>query len=95
MQINYLNRILSKYLEAFSDKYSNDYYTSTSLQEISEKIKFTYYHHSPKTTEKSIQPSSVLESEDPRFTLTYLKNSENKFPSDARFFRGCIQIGKN
>lgn len=95
VNLHYLNRILSKYLEAFSDSQSNDYFIGTSLQEISEKIKFTYYHHSPQNMEASIKPSINIESEDPRFAFPRLIHSENKFPSDARFFRGCIQISKN
>jgi len=92
INIHFLNRMLSKYLEAFSNNNSNDYYSGTSLQEIAEKIKFTYYHHSPKDTEKTIQSSANIEKEDCRFSFPQSNPSENIFPSDARFFRGCIKF---
>lgn len=88
-----LNRMLYKYLEAFSDNHNNQF-VGTTLQELAEKIKFSFYHHSPKRTEKSIRPSSQIESDDFRFQLTY-SNANTKFPSDARFFRGCIKVCLN
>ena len=95
VNLHSLNLILFKYLEAFSDKNNNDSYSGTSLQEISEKIKFAFYHHAPTNAEKSIQPSVNIENKDPRFICNF-PNQENRiFPSDARFFRGCIEISKN
>ena len=95
VNLHYLNRILSKYLEAFLDNQNNGYYSGTSLQEIAEKIKFTYYHHAPQNTEKTIRPSINIEKEDHRFSFNASNQLNNKFPSDARFFRGCIEISKN
>lgn len=92
VNLHYLNRMLSKYLEAFSSKDSTDCYSGTSLQEIAEKINFTYYHHSPKDTENPIQSSAKIEKEDSRFSISKLDQLDTDFPSDARFFRGCIKI---
>lgn len=90
--LHYLNRILSKYLEAFADNQNKDYYMGTLLQRLPEKIKFTYFHHAPQYTENFIKPSTNIEHGDPRFICDHF---ESKFPSDAGFFRGCIQISKS
>lgn len=95
VNIHYLNRMLSKYMEAFSSKKNNDcVYSGTSLQKVTEQIKVSYYHHAPKSTDNPIKTSSLIETEDVRFSHD-AKTFGYHFPSEARFFRGCIKVSKN
>ena len=87
-----LSRMLSKYKEAFSSTTDIDYYTGTSLKEVAERVEFAYYHHAPKEIDSSIQSSAVIEKEDGRFSTLNEMGASFQFPSDAKFFRGCIKI---
>lgn len=94
VNLYHLNRILLKYKEAFTDKRINNYYKDTSLQEIFEKIQFSYYHHAPSSSDDEIKSSSALYKEDIRFSIVSEELSHLSFPKDARFFRGCIKISR-
>ncbi|WP_419420752.1 hypothetical protein ACNVED_05515 [Legionella sp. D16C41] len=93
-----LIRMINK-LYAFLEAQQNGDYKGTLFQEITGKIKFTYFHHSPGQDDKCksnfiINNSSEIAKQDTRFNLKKY-NMEYLFPADAKFFRGCIKISKN
>ncbi|STX27939.1 Uncharacterised protein [Legionella beliardensis] len=99
VNLHSLIRILNK-LYAFLEAQKNGDYKGTLLQEIAGKVKFSYFHHSPKQDSKYenntiINISSDIAKEDARFHLGTNNLKKYFFPSDAKFFRGCIKISKN
>lgn len=91
VNIHYLSRMISKYIDAFSENKESNYFTGTCFQHLAESSKFSYFHHLADNTEDPIRTSKELENEDPRFSYNM---EQNDFPADARFFRGVIQISK-
>lgn len=93
-----LIRMLNK-LYAFLNIQKSGDYNGTLLQEAAEKVRFSYFHHSPRHEDQCkdnyfINNSSELSKQDMRFNFKK-NNLEYPFPTDAKFFRGCIKISKN
>lgn len=88
--IHILKSVIAKYKEAFASKHESDHYMGTSLSKMDEIIDFSFYHYQAEKN-SAILPSLSIALDDRRFGG---HNENLKFPSDGKFFRGCVKISK-
>lgn len=87
-ELETLKNVLLAYQEEFTDKHGDAY--GSPIYHISNKTKFRFYHYQSNGINQ-IKNSEDLLNQDNRFTFSYC-NKETLFASDAKLFRGCIQI---
>ncbi|HAU3927312.1 TPA: hypothetical protein F7068_14685, partial [Legionella pneumophila] len=67
----------------------------TVFSDISDHIRFNYFHNYPPKDSNLINNSRQLSKLDPRFNFSSYKNGESEFCFEGQFLRGCIQIQPN
>lgn len=93
VNLHTLARIIHKFQEAFSSHNDHEDYRNTCIQRMADQIQFDYFHHLADAEDNYTRNSSALKEVDPRYNRIKDRECLLEFPSDARFFRGCVQIG--
>ena len=89
-EIDYLDSILNKFIEEMTKE--NSLLSGTVFSEISQNIRYNYFHNYPPKESKLIKNSRELLTLDSRFSFCSCENTYNDFSFEGQFLRGCIQI---
>ncbi|HAU2339763.1 TPA: hypothetical protein NHL35_000837 [Legionella pneumophila] len=92
-EIDIIYRILNKFIEEMSKQ--DSLLAGTVFSDISDHIRFNYFHNYPPKDSNLINNSRQLSKLDPRFNFSSYKNGESEFCFEGQFLRGCIQIQPN
>ena len=92
-EIDVIHRILNKFIEEMSKK--DSLLAETVFANISDNIRFNYFHNYPPKESFLINNSRHLSKLDPRFNYNSNKNGEYEFCFEGQFLRGCVQIQPN
>lgn len=86
-----LAHIIKIFLEELSGK--NSLCSDTFMFDLAKQLKFKYFHNKADEQDTMMLSSEIIQL-DTRFHQIPLKFSNTKFefPTDAKFFRGCVTI---
>jgi len=89
-EIDYLDTILNKFIEEMTKESS--LLSGTIFSDISNNIRYNYFHNYPPKNGNLIQNSRELMTLDPRFSFCSCENTYSEFSFEGQFLRGCIQV---
>ncbi|ARB91014.1 hypothetical protein A6J40_01900 [Legionella longbeachae] len=89
-ELEILKNVLLAYQEEFTDEEGDA--CGSSLYQVSKNIQFSFYHYKA-TGSNKIKNSTEIVDSDQRFSFSYCAEN-NKFASDAKLFRGCVQLSR-
>ncbi|HRD69004.1 MAG TPA: hypothetical protein PK657_02560 [Legionella sp.] len=87
-ELETLKNVLLAYQEEFSDTHGDAY--GSPLYHVSKETKLSFYHYQSKGLNNISNSTEILD-KDKRFAFSHC-NNDTEFASDAKLFRGCIQL---
>ncbi|VEG91208.1 hypothetical protein [Legionella spiritensis] len=89
-ELEALKNVLLAYQEEFTEDQGAAF--GSPLYHVSKKTTFSFYHYKSSNND-SIKNAGEIKETDPRFAFSYCHDNHS-FASDAKLFRGCVQLSR-